>query len=61
MLTIRLFLLITGNLRTFSPSMCRTALPKSSSSRQQWMPEVITSPGRRNAGQRLRVRFSVER
>src|SRR5262245_15472164 len=41
--TIRLFLLITGNLRTFSPSMCRTALPKSSSSRQQWMPEVITS------------------
>src|SRR5260370_13109127 len=31
--TIRLLLLITGNLRTFSASMCRTALARSSSSR----------------------------
>jgi len=41
--TIRLLLLITGNLRTFSSSMCFTALARSSSSRQQWMPGVITS------------------
>src|SRR5262249_47756398 len=41
--TIRLLLLITGNLRTCSCSMCRTALARSSSSRQQWMPGVITS------------------
>src|SRR5947209_12479403 len=41
--TIRLPLLITGSLRTCSFSMCRTALPRSSSSRQQWMPGVITS------------------
>src|SRR5262245_8486651 len=41
--TIRLLLLITGNLRTLSVSMCRIALAKSSSSRQQWMPGVITS------------------
>src|SRR6185437_13359126 len=33
--TIRLPLLITGNRRTFSSSMCRTALARSSSSRQQ--------------------------
>ena len=33
--TIRLFLLITGKRRTFSSSMCRTALARSSSSRQQ--------------------------
>ena len=33
--TIRLLLLITANLRTFSASMCRTALARSSSSRQQ--------------------------
>jgi hypothetical protein len=39
---IRLLLLITGNLRTCSFSMCRTALARSSSSRQQWMPGVIT-------------------
>src|SRR4029077_16429823 len=41
--TIRLLLLITGNLRTFSSSMCRTALARSSSSRQQWISAVITS------------------
>src|SRR5207253_8761852 len=41
--TIRLLLLITGNLRTFSASIWRTALARSSSSRQQWMPSVITS------------------
>src|SRR6266403_5955209 len=41
--TIRLLLLITGNLRTCSFSMCRTALARSSSFRQQWMPGVITS------------------
>lgn len=41
--TIRLLLLITGNLRTFNASMCRTALARSSSSRQQWMRGVITS------------------
>src|SRR5467141_2175678 len=41
--TIRLLLLITGNLRTCNRSMCRTALARSSSSRQQWMPGVITS------------------
>src|SRR5262244_188227 len=41
--TIRLLLLITANLRTCSCSMCRTALARSSSSRQQWMPGVITS------------------
>src|SRR5262245_35713019 len=41
--TIRLLLLITANLRTLSSSMCRTALARSSSSRQQWMPGVITS------------------
>jgi hypothetical protein len=41
--TIRLLLLITGSLRTSSISMCRTALARSSSSRQQWMPGVITS------------------
>src|ERR1700738_4852203 len=41
--TIRLLLLITGNLRILSASMCRTALARSSSSRQQWMPGVITS------------------
>jgi hypothetical protein len=40
---IRLLLLITGNLRIFSASMCRTALARSSSSRQQWMPGIITS------------------
>jgi len=33
--TIRLFLLTTGSRRTFSSSMCRTALARSSSSRQQ--------------------------
>jgi hypothetical protein len=33
--TIRLLLLITDNPRTFSVSMCLTALAKSSSSRQQ--------------------------
>src|SRR6266511_1646966 len=33
--TIRLLLLITGNLRTLSVSMCRIALARSSSSRQQ--------------------------
>src|SRR6185436_15370573 len=38
-----LLLLITGNRRTFSSSICRTALARSSSSRQQWMPRVITS------------------
>src|SRR6516165_5198426 len=41
--TIRLFLLITGNLRTFNSSMWRTALARSSSSRQQWISAVITS------------------
>src|SRR5262245_37301426 len=41
--TIRLLLLITGNLRSLSVSMCRIALARSSSSRQQWMPGVITS------------------
>ena len=41
--TIRLLLLITGNLRIFNSSMCRTALARSSSSRQQWMPGVMTS------------------
>jgi hypothetical protein len=41
--TIRLLLLITGNLRIFSASICRTAFARSSSSRQQWMPAVITS------------------
>src|SRR5262252_976214 len=41
--TIRLLLLITGNLRTFSVSMCRTALARSSSSRQQCISAVITS------------------
>src|SRR5215470_10983286 len=41
--TIRLLLLITGNLRIFSSSMCRTALARSSSSRQQWISSVITS------------------
>src|SRR5438105_3333832 len=41
--TMRLLLLITGSLRTLSCSMCRTALARSSSSRQQWMPGVITS------------------
>src|SRR5262245_4718270 len=41
--TIRLLLLITANLRTLSSSMCRTALARSSSSRQQWMPGVMTS------------------
>src|SRR6516165_8379936 len=41
--TMRLLLLITGNLRTFSSSMWRTALARSSSSRQQWISAVITS------------------
>src|SRR5262245_28036566 len=41
--TIRLLLLITGNLRICSFYMCCTALARSSSSRQQWMPWVITS------------------
>src|SRR5262249_54909458 len=41
--TILLFLLMTGNLRTFSSSMCRTALARSSSSRQRWISSVITS------------------
>src|SRR6516162_1629093 len=41
--SIALFLLMTGNLRTFSSSMCRTALARSSSSRQQWISAVITS------------------
>src|SRR6516164_5875092 len=41
--TIRLFLLITGNLRIFNSSMCRIALARSSSSRQQWICAVITS------------------
>ena len=40
---ILLFLLMTGNLRTFSSSMCRTALARSSSSRQQWISAVITA------------------
>src|SRR5260370_18255666 len=40
---IRLLLFITGNLRTCSCSMCRTALTRPSSSRQQCMPGVITS------------------
>src|SRR5260221_12348761 len=42
--TIRLLLLITGSLRSFSLSMCCTAFARSSSSRQQWIPSVITSP-----------------
>src|ERR1700722_9860492 len=41
--TIRLLLLITGSLRSCSFSMCCTAFARSSSSRQQWMPSVITS------------------
>jgi len=40
---MRLLLLITGNLRIFNSSMCRIALARSSSSRQQWICAVITS------------------
>ena len=47
---IRLLLLITGNLRTCSFSMCRTALARSSSSRQQWMRRVMHVARRRAAG-----------
>ena len=57
--TIRLLLLITGNLRTLSASMCRTALARSSASALTSVCECLDPTGGRHDPAHPRERFQV--